>query len=80
MPFTDAQCHDHFSRAFFKSCQTRDESSRANLSVFVAMGVAHTRFYQKYSDRIAQTRRELGIGLFWVRTGGEVTLEEEWRY
>lgn len=72
LDFNDAQCHDHFSRAFFKACEMRDEAKRAGKAVLVAMAFAHTKHYQKYSDRTDATRRELGIGLFWVKENGVV--------
>src|SRR5271154_3315929 len=65
--FNDAQCHDHFSRAFFKACEMRDEAKRSGKDVRIAMAFAHTKHYQKYCDRTNGTRKELGIGLFWIK-------------
>ena len=65
--FNDAQCHDHFSRAFFKACQMRDEAKQSKKDVRIAMAFSHTKHYQKYCDRVNATRKELGIELFWVK-------------
>lgn len=78
--FTDAQCHDHFSRAFFKACQMRDETFERRGAVLVAIGLSHTKHFQKYCERTARTRKELGIGVFWVMPGGKVELAEKWEY
>jgi hypothetical protein len=65
--FNDAQCHDHFSRAFFKACQMRDEVKQSNNTVRIAIAFAHTKHFQKYCDRTHETRKELGIALFWIK-------------
>ena len=70
--FNDAQCHDHFSRAFFKACEMRDEAKRSGKNVRIAMAFAHTKHYQKYCNRTNGTRKELGIGLFWITENGIV--------
>lgn len=72
--FNDAQCHDHFSRAFFKACQMRDEAKQSLKDVRIAMAFSHTKYYQKYCNRTNATRKELGIGLFWIKGNG--TIEE----
>jgi hypothetical protein len=72
LDFNDAQCHDHFSRAFFKACEMRDETKRSGRNIRIAMAFAHTKHYQKYCDRTNDTRKELGIGLFWVKETGVV--------
>jgi hypothetical protein len=70
--FNDAQCHDHFSRAFFKACQMRDEAVQRGKDVHVAIAFSHTKHYQKYCDRTKATRKELGIALFWVKGIGVI--------
>jgi hypothetical protein len=72
MKFNDQQCNDHFSRAFFKSCQMRDEAKRSKKDTRIAIAFAHTKHYQKYCDRTNETRKELGIGLFWIKAAGVV--------
>lgn len=78
--FTDAQCHDHFSRAFFKACQMRDETFQQRDSVLIAMAFAYTKHYQKYCSRTERSRRELRIGVFWVRSRNRVKLAEQWSF
>jgi hypothetical protein len=70
--FNDPQCNDHFSRAFCKACQMRDEAKRSKKDARIAIAFAHTKHYQKYCDRTNVTRKELGIGLFWIKAAGVV--------
>lgn len=70
--FNDQQCNDHYSRAFFKACQMRDEAKKSEIPTRIAMAFAHTKHYQKYFDRTNDTRKELGILVFWVKAGGVV--------
>jgi hypothetical protein len=71
-PFTDTQCHVHFSRAFFKACEMRDKARQSQKTVRIAMAFAHTKHYEKYSARTNVTRKELSIGLFWIKDSGIV--------
>jgi hypothetical protein len=68
--FNDQQCNDHYSRAFFRACQMRDEAKRTGQPAHMTMAFAHTKHYQKYFDRTNSTRRELGISVFWVKASG----------
>jgi hypothetical protein len=70
--FTDAQCHDHFSRAFFQACRMRDKAIKLGKKVDVAIAFSHTKHYQKYCDRSEITRRELAIKLFWIKGKGDI--------
>lgn len=72
MPFTDTQCHVHYSRAFFKACEMRDKAKLTKQNVRIAIAFAHTKHYQKYFDRTNETRKELGIGLYWVKGVGVI--------
>ena len=50
----------------------RDKAKQSQKDALVAMAFAHTKHYQKYCDRTDATRKELGIGLFWVKGIGVV--------
>ena len=48
-PFTDSQCADHFSRAFYTACKMRDAvEDKDKGTVRVAIGLGYSEFYAKY--------------------------------
>lgn len=75
-PFNDSQCHDHFSRAFFKAVSDREKNLVENQGrALIAIAISHSDFYQKYFDRVETTIKDLGIIFFWVKDGERVEVD-----
>jgi hypothetical protein len=77
--FNDSQCHDHFSRAFFRAVEMKDkiQSEYSKISR-VAMAFGYLGFYKKYADPIRPTLADLEIGVFWIHEDGRIIFESSW--